>query len=192
MVPDDRYEHHEPDNTVLTVGPRHITPVTDDLVLAVRHRTTGGGRSALLSRPSVAGLHAWLGRWLADGWDGVPRRCGDVYRPDELHAWVCALEPGHVRAGLNHSGRATAWPAGSAPAETSWTVTPPAPPQPGAADRAKMLALADAWDAELDKPFDPADREEVSRLNAMALCARMLRDTLGAGEPDEFDPEDET
>jgi hypothetical protein len=119
----DMYEQVEPDNTVLRVGPRHTTPVSDDLVLSVRHRTTGDGRSALLTRPAVTGLRDWLNRWLAEGWDGVHRQCGNVYRPDPLHQWTCTEPPEHVQAGQNHEGRATGWPSGSGPTITAWPVT---------------------------------------------------------------------
>lgn len=60
-------------NDVLQVLPRHVKPCSDDLLLKVFHRTTGGGRSVLLSRRQAEGLHEWLSRWLAEGWDGVKK-----------------------------------------------------------------------------------------------------------------------
>jgi len=60
-------------NGVLRVGPRHTRPVTDDLVLSVRHRTTGDGRSFLLDKDKAVQLRDWLSRWLDEGWDGVRR-----------------------------------------------------------------------------------------------------------------------
>lgn len=70
--PDDDYELVD-HNDVLQVGARHKKPCSDDLVLQVFHRTTGGGRSVLIEREQAAELHDWLGRWLAEGWDGVRR-----------------------------------------------------------------------------------------------------------------------
>lgn len=63
-------------NTVLLVGPCHDRPLSDDVVLSVRHRTYDQGRSVLLSRARVRELRDWLDRWLADGWPGVPREEG--------------------------------------------------------------------------------------------------------------------
>ena len=48
-----RFELHETGgNDVLLLGPRHLPPLTDDLVLAVQHRTYGDSsrRSILMSR----------------------------------------------------------------------------------------------------------------------------------------------
>jgi hypothetical protein len=110
MRADDPFQHID-QNDVLEFGPRHKRPVTDDLVAQIFHRTTGGGRSALLPRSEVARLHAWLGQWLEQGWDGVTRKCGAVYRRDGLHCWVCDQPPdGHSW----HEGPATIWAAGEA------------------------------------------------------------------------------
>jgi len=70
------FEHLERDNTVIQVTARHVKPITDDLLIKVFHRTTGGGRSALLDRDAVAELHAALGAWLDDGWPGVRKEVG--------------------------------------------------------------------------------------------------------------------
>jgi hypothetical protein len=62
---------------VLTIGPRHVTPCTDDLIIGVHHTTTGdGGTAVLLEREDVEAMHAWLETWLRDGWPGVPRGAG--------------------------------------------------------------------------------------------------------------------
>jgi hypothetical protein len=37
------------------------------LVFHVEQRTTGAGRAVLLTPEQVAGVHAWLGDWLAAG-----------------------------------------------------------------------------------------------------------------------------
>lgn len=63
-------------NTMLTAGPIHVKPISDDLVLAVVHRTYAQGRSILLSQAKARELHEWLGRWLEHGWPGVPRQEG--------------------------------------------------------------------------------------------------------------------
>lgn len=58
---------------MLAVAARGVSVGTDELHIGV-----GGsvydtyGRSVLLSRAQVEQLHDWLGRWLAEGWDGVP------------------------------------------------------------------------------------------------------------------------
>jgi hypothetical protein len=61
---------------VLTIGPRHRRPTSDDLVLSVRHRTTGDPRSVLLSRAQVRELLDWLAGWYEHGWAGVRREEG--------------------------------------------------------------------------------------------------------------------
>lgn len=106
----------------LTVGPRHQVPCSDDLVLAVRHRTIGDPRSILLSRAVAADLHAWLGRWLDQGWDGVPRQCGEMYTdrddPGSCARWQCTLDPddGHKV----HDGKPTVWRIGSVARRQQW------------------------------------------------------------------------
>ena len=70
------FERQAIDNTVIQVTARYVTPITDDLLVKVFHRTTGGGRSALLDRDAVAELHAALGAWLDDGWPGVRKGVG--------------------------------------------------------------------------------------------------------------------
>lgn len=59
-------------NHVLTLGPRSDRPSTDDVVLAVGHRTYSGGKSVLLSRAGARKLRDWLTTWLDKGWPGVP------------------------------------------------------------------------------------------------------------------------
>ncbi|WP_328463580.1 hypothetical protein OHA21_38315 [Actinoplanes sp. NBC_00393] len=74
-----RFELHETGgNDVLLLGPRHLPPLTDDLVLAVQHRTYGDSarRSILMSRAQTGELLAWLGAWWENGWPGVPRTEG--------------------------------------------------------------------------------------------------------------------
>lgn len=54
------------------MAPRSVAIGTDELHIGI-----GGavydtyGKSVLLSRAQVEDLHDWLGRWLAEGWDGV-------------------------------------------------------------------------------------------------------------------------
>jgi hypothetical protein len=95
----------------LHVGPRHVRPVSDELVLSVAHRTIGDPRSILVSRRDAEELHAWLGRWLAEGWDGVERQCGAEKRMG-LWTWKCTRAPHGPTAG-DHRGRATSWPSDS-------------------------------------------------------------------------------
>ncbi|MDG4834175.1 hypothetical protein O7627_33460 [Solwaraspora sp. WMMD1047] len=63
---------------MLTVGPRHHRPLSDDLVLAIGHRTyfQSSSRSVLLTRAQVRELLDWLSAWYEHGWDGVPREEG--------------------------------------------------------------------------------------------------------------------
>lgn len=70
-------------NTVLRVTARHRKPVSDDLLIDVRHRTTRDGRSALLTRQQAASLRDWLTRWIEEGWDGT-RRTQPGPRPADL------------------------------------------------------------------------------------------------------------
>lgn len=93
---------------VLQVTGRTTPPREDVLAARIFHATTGGGRSILLRRPAAEALHDWLARWLAEGWDGVPRACGRAYRPDRLHEWRCDDEPGHLG---DHEGPCTGWSA---------------------------------------------------------------------------------
>ncbi len=72
MTPTDAFEFVD-SNDALQLLPRHKRPRTDDLVLRVFHRTTGAGRSVLLAREDALRLYGWLGRWLDEGWDGVPK-----------------------------------------------------------------------------------------------------------------------
>jgi hypothetical protein len=70
----DRFQHVDR-NTVLQLGPRHKTPCTDELLVMLFHRTTGTIKdSALMDRADAEKLHAWLGVWLAEGWDGVRKQ----------------------------------------------------------------------------------------------------------------------
>ncbi|MDG4795028.1 hypothetical protein [Micromonospora sp. WMMD1082] len=73
-----RFEVHNVGNTMLTVGPRHHPPLSDDLVLAVGHRSyfQSSSRSVLLTRAQVRELLDWLNAWYEHGWDGVPREEG--------------------------------------------------------------------------------------------------------------------
>ncbi|ROO62998.1 hypothetical protein EDC02_5007 [Micromonospora sp. Llam0] len=74
----NRFELHNVGNTLLTVGPRHHPPLSDDLVLAVGHRTyfQSSSRSVLATRAQVRELLDWLSAWYEHGWDGVPRKEG--------------------------------------------------------------------------------------------------------------------
>lgn len=106
----------------LQVGPRGKKSGEDVLVLSVFHRTTGGGRSNLLTRAHAAALHAWLGWWLANGWPGVPRRCG-LEHADRFGTWRCDQDPDHRRT--DHEGPAIGWRAeGGKPARETWPWTP--------------------------------------------------------------------
>lgn len=74
-----RFELHETGgNDVLLLGPRHLPPITDDLVLAVQHRTYGDSsrRSILMSRAQTGELLDWLSAWWENGWAGVPHTEG--------------------------------------------------------------------------------------------------------------------
>ncbi|MCW6004306.1 hypothetical protein K1W54_06885 [Micromonospora sp. CPCC 205371] len=68
--------HNIGDNSVLTIGPRHRPALSDDLVLSVQHRTTGGGRSLLLARAQTREMLDWLASWYEHGWAGVPHTEG--------------------------------------------------------------------------------------------------------------------
>ena len=106
-------------NDVLQFGPRYKAAgsyQTDELVASVFHRTTGGGRSALLRRPQVEELHAWLGRWLAGGWDGTERTCQDRLREADC-VFECDQEPGHA---TRHEGPAIGWTIGGRPGRAGW------------------------------------------------------------------------
>src|SRR5262249_51082539 len=64
-------------NLRLDVGPRHKMPITDDVVLSVGTRGGYSSRSILLTRARAEELHDWLGKWLANGWEGVPLEDGE-------------------------------------------------------------------------------------------------------------------
>lgn len=66
------------DRDHLRVCGRHIKPITDELLIAVEHRTTGAAKAIVLSRPRVRELHAALGRWLDEGWPGVTQTEGPL------------------------------------------------------------------------------------------------------------------
>jgi hypothetical protein len=71
-----RFELHQTGgNHVLLLGPRHRPPLSDDLVLAVQHRTYAASsrRSILMSRAQTGELLRWLTTWYEHGWEGVPR-----------------------------------------------------------------------------------------------------------------------
>ena len=117
MKAGDAWEHLD-GTDVLRLGPRHARPVSDDLVAQVFHRTTGGGRSALLNRAAAESLRNWLTRWLEEGWDGVARECGQQWFDDGC-AWACTVEPGgpHV-----HDGKPVYWRAETGrPGRRQWT-----------------------------------------------------------------------
>lgn len=101
---------------VLQLKGRCKPPAEDEVVLCVFHRTTGGGRSILLERSQVEALHEWLGKWLADGWPGVPRKCGR-HHSDDVGEWRCDQEPGHAS---DHEGNPIGWRSGRNPGRTSW------------------------------------------------------------------------
>jgi hypothetical protein len=109
-------------NDVLRLAPRHKKPCTDDVVAAIFHRTTGGGRSVLLTRARVQELRDWADRWLAEGWDGVPRRCADR-RSENGYTYECDQEPGHP--GATHEGRTVSWPSNGTRHRASWAAGGP-------------------------------------------------------------------
>jgi hypothetical protein len=109
--------------SVLQARPRCRKADEDTLVLSCLHRTTGGLRSILMERPMAEALHRWLGQWLAEGWPGVPRRCGVHYRPDRLRDWQCDQEPAH---GTAHEGPAVIWDSRQGkPGRESWPLDRP-------------------------------------------------------------------
>lgn len=117
MKPADAYE--AADHTdVLQVKPRHARPFTDDVVLSVSHRTTGAGRSVLLTRQHAAALRDWLNQWIAEGWDGVPRACPATHTPGGRWLFECDQPPGHCGP---HEGLAARWPAGQHRERMCWS-----------------------------------------------------------------------
>jgi hypothetical protein len=80
--------------SALKIAGRCKPPAEDEIALHVFHRTTGGGRAIVLERSQAEDLHEWLGKWLAEGWPGVARKCGLHHRED-LGDWRCDQEPGH-------------------------------------------------------------------------------------------------
>lgn len=105
----------------LQVRPRTRKPVQDVLVLSVGHRTTGNPRSILLERPMMELLHGWFEQWLAEGWPGVPRRCGVRHRPTRLSEWVCDQEPEHR---TRHEGPPVGWDAKAGkPGREAWPLS---------------------------------------------------------------------
>lgn len=89
--------HNIGDNNVLTIGPRYRPALSDDLVLSVRHRTTGGGRSVLLSRAQTLEVLDWLGAWYEHGWAGVPRAEGPT-SADVIEHYARAAVREQIRA----------------------------------------------------------------------------------------------
>lgn len=90
--------HQKGTRELLAVAPRGVAIGTDELHIGI-----GGavydmyGRSVLLSRAQVEDLYEWLGRWLAEGWDGVPPVQGPTsadiiehYRDIAIHQQVRA------------------------------------------------------------------------------------------------------
>lgn len=88
--------------TVLQVRPAR----EDVLYPSTFHRTTGSGRSFAMSRAHAAAWHAWLGWWLANGWPGVPRRCGLTHADADGRTWQCDQDPDHL---TDHEGPCTGW-----------------------------------------------------------------------------------
>jgi hypothetical protein len=120
----------------LQLHPRSRPAAADNVVVSVGHRTTGNPRSVLLERSAAAGLYRWLGAWLADGWPGVPRRCGLFHREGQLTTWQCDGEPGHRQ---DHEGPAVGWDGRDGkPGRESWPL--------GAEERPRLDF--DAWDRE--------------------------------------------
>lgn len=119
---------------VMQIRPRTRPASEDELVVTVQHRTIGAGRSILIERAHAEKLHEWLGKWLAEGWPGVPRACGEHHRPDPLHDWKCDQEPGHD---TDHEGPAVGWATADhgRPGRKSWPrVSGPTPlPEPACA-----------------------------------------------------------
>ena len=80
----------------LVVGGRHTKPVTDELLVSVHNAYQR--RSVVLSRQTVADLHAALGRWLADGRPGVTKKsCDDTVAPDLMAALRASFEREDLR-----------------------------------------------------------------------------------------------
>lgn len=119
MDPKQPHQHVD-HNDVLQFGPRYKPGgnfQTDELVASIFHRTIGGGRSALLNRPAAEELHAWLGQWLAEGWDNAERTCQDQLREADC-VFQCDQYPGHA---TRHEGPAIGWAtAGGRPGRTAW------------------------------------------------------------------------
>jgi hypothetical protein len=117
MKPADTYQ--AADHTdVLQLTPRHKRPCTDDVVLSVFHRTTGGGRSVLLTRAMATTLRDWLHRWISEGWDGVPRRCPATHTPGGRWLFACDQPPGRRPP---HEGLAVRWPTGQVRERRCWS-----------------------------------------------------------------------
>lgn len=93
----------------LQVLPRSRKPSEDVAVIRIFQRTMGphsSGRGQLLTRATAAALYAWLGWWLANGWPGVPRRCGQEHSEARVATWRCDQEPDHLD---DHEGPAIGW-----------------------------------------------------------------------------------
>jgi len=104
----------------LQVLPRSRQPSEDVAVIRIFQRTMGpsSGRGQLLTRQTAAALHAWLGWWLANGWPGVPRRCGAEHSEPKVATWRCDQEPDHLD---DHEGPAIGWySAAGKPDRTAW------------------------------------------------------------------------
>lgn len=67
---------------ILAMRPRSTKP-DDTIVASIGHRYAS--RSVLLSRAKVAELHEFTGKWLAEGWDGVPQVEGPTTADDIEH-----------------------------------------------------------------------------------------------------------
>lgn len=119
MDPAQPYQHFD-HNDMLQFGPRYKGKgnfQTDELVAQIFHRTTGGGRSAVLRRPVVEQLCDWLNDWLNQGWDGTPRTCQDRFKERGCQ-WECDQQPGHL---TRHEGPATGWRTeGGRPGRNYW------------------------------------------------------------------------
>jgi hypothetical protein len=121
MKPSDAFELVD-QNDVLQLSPRHRQPITDDVVATIFHRTTGGGRAALLTRAGMQRLRDWADQWLAEGWDGVPRRCAARHSEDGC-TYECDQEPGHPVG--THEGPAAVWPSNRTRHRARWAAVGP-------------------------------------------------------------------
>jgi hypothetical protein len=77
----------------LKVGPRHVKPSSDDLLVTVGH-VDGRARSYVLDRDQAFRLHAALSAWLIEGWPGVRHVIGgDALRAEDYARRVIEYAP---------------------------------------------------------------------------------------------------